>query len=75
MSKAQLIDELRRLPTEERLDVMHQVLAEEPRENFEALVHQRRRAAVRKLFECFDREDHIGKRMTEEEIIALSLDE
>ena len=75
MSATHIIEEIRRLPREEQLAVVGDFVAQASREDFEALVRRRRLAAFNALCAHFDGLDHIGKTMTEEEIIALSLDE
>ena len=72
---ARLIEELRRLPRDEQLAVVGDFVAQASREDFEALVRRRRLAALEALCAHFDGIDHVGKTMTEDEIIALSLDE
>lgn len=74
MSATDIIAEIRRLPREEQLKVAGDFVVNAPKEDFDAFVRQRRRAALHALFAHFDGLDHAGKKMTEEEIIALSLD-
>ena len=75
MSATDIIAEIRRLPRDEQLKVAEDLLVHAPKEDFDALVRQRRLAALHALFAHFDNLDHAGKKMTEEEIIALSLDD
>ena len=75
MSATDIIATIRRLPREEQLKVAGDLVVQASKEDFDALVRQRRRAALHALFAHFDRFDHPGKKMTEEEIIALSLDD
>ena len=74
MSATEIIAEIRRLPREEQLKIAGDFVVNAPKEDFDALVRQRRTAALGALFAHFDGLDHAGKKMTEEEIIALSLD-
>ena len=74
MSGTTIIEEIRRLPREEQLRIVGDYIAQVPKEDFDALVRHRRLAALNALFAHFDSLDHVGKRMTEEEIIALSLE-
>lgn len=74
MSATEIIAEIRRLPREEQLKVARDYVVNAPKEDFDTLVRQRRRAALRALFAHFDALDSAGKKMTEEEIVALSLD-
>lgn len=74
MSATDIIAEIRRLPREEQLKIAGDFVVNAPKEDFDALVRQRRRAALHALFAHFDALDHPGKKMTEDEIIALSLD-
>ena len=74
MSATEIIAEIRRLPHEEQLKIAGDFVVNAPKEDFDALVRLRRRAALHALFAHFDSLDHPGKKMTEEEIIALSLD-
>lgn len=73
MSAAEIIEEIRRLPHEERLAVVGQVLAGETNENVEAVLRKRRLSAFSEICDLLDRSEHAGKRMTEEEIIAAAL--
>ena len=75
MSATHIIEEILRLPREEQLAVVGDFVAQASREDFEALVRRRRLAALDALCAHFDGLDHVGKTMTEEEIIALALDE
>ena len=75
MSATHIIEEIRRLPREEQLAVVGDFVAQASREDFAALVRRRRLSAFTALCAHFDGIDHIGKTMTEDEIIALSLDE
>ena len=75
MSATDLVAEIQRLPREERLDVMGKALLSVSNEDLQALLRKRRVAALDALFAHFDASDHAGKKMTEEEIIALSLDD
>ena len=54
--------------------MMGKVLAAESNEDVEAVLRKRRLAAFRELCALMDRSEHLGKHMTEEEIIALSLE-
>ena len=74
MSATEIIAEIRRLPREEQLKIAGDFVVNAPKEDFDALVRQRSSAALHALFAHFDNIDHAGKKMTEEEIIALSLD-
>lgn len=74
MSATTLVEEIRKLPHEERLEMMGKVLAAESNEDVEAVLRKRRLAAFRELCALMDRSEHLGKHMTEEEIIALSLE-
>ena len=74
MSATEIIAEIRRLPREEQLKIAGDFVVNAPKEEFDALVRQRRTAALNALFKHFDSINHAGKRMTEEEMIALSLD-
>ena len=74
MSATDIVDEIQRLPREDRLAVMGKVLAGESNEDVEAVLRKRRLAAFEELCALMDRSEHLGKHMTEEEIIALSLE-
>ena len=74
MSATDIVDEIQRLPREDRLAVMGKVLAGESNEDVEAVLRNRRLAAFEELCALMDRSEHLGKHMTEEEIIALSLE-
>ncbi len=75
MSATEIIAEIQRLPAEERLEVVSQVLARECNANVERVLRKRRLAAFDELCAALDRSEHLGKAMTEEEIIELSLRE
>ena len=74
MSATTIIEEIRKLPRAEQVDVAGDVLANASNEEFQAVVRKRRTAALHKLFAHFDGIDHVGKNMTEEEIVAIALE-
>lgn len=73
MSAVQIIDEIKALPRDARLELMGKVLAAESNEDVEMVLRQRRLAAFDALCALMDRSDHLGRHMSEEEIIELSL--
>lgn len=75
MSALQIIEKIKALPREERIEVMGKILATESNEDVEMVLRRRRLAAFDELCALMDRSDHLGKQMTEEEIIELSLRE
>ena len=75
MSATDIITEIRSLPRDERLDVISKVLANETNEDVESALRKRRLAAFDELCALMDRSEHLGKHMTEEEIIELALRE
>ena len=75
MSATDIIAEIRRLPRDEQLRVAGDLVVHASKEEFDAILHTRHRMALEALFAHFDGLDHAGKKMTEEEIIALSLDD
>ncbi len=74
MSATDIVAEIQRLPHEARLALMGKVLAGESNEDVEAVLRKRRLTAFEELCALMDRSEHLGKHMTEEEIIALSLE-
>ena len=74
MSAATIVEEIRKLPREEQLQIVGEYIAHVPKEDFDAIVRQRRVAALHALCAHFDAIDHIGKHMTEEEVVALALE-
>ena len=75
MSATQIIEEIKSLPREVRLEVMGRILAGESNEDVDAVLRQRRVAAFDEMCALIDGTDHPGKHMSEEEIIALASDE
>lgn len=73
MSATTIVEEIRNLPRETRLEMMGKVLAAESNEDVETVLRKRRLAAFDDLCALMDRSEHLGKQMTEEEIIELSL--
>ena len=73
MSATDIIAEIRSLPREERLAVMGKILAGETNQDVEAVLRERRVAAFDELCALMDRSEHLGRHLTEEQIIALSL--
>ena len=71
MSAKEIIAEIRRLPREEQLKIAGDFVVNAPKEDFEALVRQRRRAALHAMFAHFDSLDDPGKKMTEEELSTV----
>lgn len=71
MSAKDIIAEIRRLPREEQMKIAGDFVVNAPKADFDALVRQRRRAALRAMFAHFDGLDHAGKKMTEEEIFTV----
>ena len=75
MSATDIIAEIHKLPRDEQWKVAENLVVHASKEEFETLIRKRRRMALEALFAHFDGLDHSGKKMTEEEIIALSLDD
>ena len=75
MSATEIIREIHRLPHEERLEVIGKVLANESNEDVESALRTRRLTAFNELCALMDRSEHLGKHLSEEEIIELALSE
>ena len=75
MSASDIVEEIQRLPREDRLAVMGKVLLGASNEDVQAMLRKRRVAAFNELCALMDRSEHLGKHMTEEEIIELALSE
>ena len=73
MSATDIVEQIRRLPRKERLEVMGKVLAGESNQDVDAMLRKRRIAAFDELCALMDRSEHLGRHLTEEQIIELSL--
>ena len=73
MSATDIISEIHSLPHDERLEVIGKVLANESNEDVESALRKRRLAGFDELCALMDRSAHLGRQMTEEEIIGLAL--
>lgn len=75
MSATDIIHEIRRLPHDERLEVIGKVLANESNEDVESALRRRRLTAFDELCALMDRSEHLGRHLSEEEVIELALSE
>lgn len=73
MSATDIVDEIQRLPREERLTVMGKILLGVSNEDIQMMLRKRRVAAFNELCTLMDRSEHLGKHLTEEQIIELAL--